>query len=111
MNKLAKAEFKACGKSYDKQRAFKAKFAETSYHEMIEQRRTKKKQTFDLQSVDAEYCIFSRIVQREDGDPPAFVTAQNFVRNAMMEWQANRLFHGHPWVKHDPMRGGAVVLH
>eukprot|EP00972_Heterocapsa_arctica_P102684 15133798-Heterocapsa_arctica.AAC.1 len=29
----------------------------------------------------------------------------------MLEWQANRLFHGHLWVKHDSMRGGAVVLH
>jgi hypothetical protein len=61
--------------------------------------------------VDAEYCIFSRIVQREGGDCPAFVTAQTFVRNAMVEWQAKRLWHGHPWIKHDPMRGGAVVLH
>eukprot|EP00972_Heterocapsa_arctica_P096471 14232195-Heterocapsa_arctica.AAC.1 len=29
----------------------------------------------------------------------------------MVEWQDKRVFHGHPWVKHDPMRGGAVMLH
>jgi hypothetical protein len=111
MNKLAKAEFKACGKSYDKQRAFKAKFAETSLHEKIEQRRTAKDETFNLQSVDAEYCSFNRIVFREGGDLPAFETAKTFVRHAMLAWQDGKLFHGHPWVKHDNMRGGAVVLH
>ena len=105
-----KEEWEKCGKRFDKQRDFKQKWCKTRY-ETIVQSRTKSESSFDLQSVDAEYCIFSRIVQREGGDPPAFVTAQTFVRNAMVEWQAKRDFHGHPWIKHDPMRGGAVVLH
>jgi hypothetical protein len=111
IDKRAEAEFTACGKNYDKQRAFKAKFAETSYHDMLEQKRTKTEQTFNLQSVDAEYCGFSRIVSREGGDLPAFEAAKVFVRHAMLAWQGGKLFHGHPWVKHDHMRGGAVVLH
>ena len=111
INQQALAEFKECGKSYTKQRAFKAKFAEISYHDMIDQKRTKTESTFNLQSVDAEYCGFSRIVSREGGDLPAFETAKIFVRHAMLEWQGGKSFHGHPWVKHDHMRGGAVVLH
>eukprot|EP00972_Heterocapsa_arctica_P081559 12023032-Heterocapsa_arctica.AAC.1 len=83
------------------------KFARARY-EAIVQTRTKKEQIFDLSSVDAEYCIFSRVVQREGGDLPAFEMAKTFVRNAMLAWQGNKLFHRHPWVKHDPMRGGAV---
>ena len=111
LNKLAKAEFDACGKNYNKQRAFKAKFANVSYYDMLEQKRRKSESTFNLQSVDAEYCTFSRIVSREGGDLPAFETAKVFVRHAMLAWQGGKSFHGHAWVKHDCMRGGAVVLH
>ena len=110
LDKQLQAEWEKVGKRIDKQRDFKQKWCKTRY-ETIVQSRTKRESSFDLQSVDAEYCVFSRIVQREGGDVPAFVTAQTFVRNAMVEWQAKRLFHGHPWVKHDAMRGGAVVLH
>eukprot|EP00972_Heterocapsa_arctica_P036547 5378976-Heterocapsa_arctica.AAC.1 len=49
-----------CSKCYDKQRDFKMKFARERY-EAIAQSRTKAQSSFDLQSVDAEYCIFSRI--------------------------------------------------
>ena len=110
LDKQLQAEWEKVGKRIDKQRDFKQKWCKTRY-ETIVQSRTKRESSFDLQSVGAEYCVFSRIVQREGGDVPAFVTAQTFVRNAMVEWQAKRLFHGHPWVKHDTMRGGAVVLH
>ena len=105
-----KAEFAKCGKVIEKQHSFKQKWCKARYA-VIVQSRVKCESSFDLQSIDAEYCPFSRIVQREGGDIPAFVTAQTYVRNAMVEWQAKRLWHGHPWIKHDPMRGGAVVLH
>jgi hypothetical protein len=111
IDKLAKAEFIACGKNYSKQRAFKAKFLKACYDDILEQKRTKIEQTFDLQSVDAEYCSFSRIVSREGGDLPAFEAAEVFVQHAMLAWQDGKSFHGHPWIKHDHMRGGAVVLH
>jgi hypothetical protein len=105
-----KAEFAKCGKVIEKQHSFKQKWCKARYA-VIVQSRAKMESSFDLQSIDAEYCPFSRIVQREGGDIPAFVTAQTYVRNAMKEWQAKRLWHGHPWIKHDAMRGGAVVLH
>ena len=108
---LAKAEFKTCGKSYDKQRAFKAKFLKTCYDDLLEQKRQTIEQSFDLHSVDAEYCCFNRIVSREGGDLPAFEAAKIFVHHAMLAWQNGKSFHGHPWIKHDHMRGGAVVLH
>eukprot|EP00972_Heterocapsa_arctica_P046590 6875794-Heterocapsa_arctica.AAC.1 len=63
LDKQLKEEWAECGKSYDKQRKFKMKFARARY-EAIVQMRTKTEQVFDLQSVDAEYCIFSHIAER-----------------------------------------------
>lgn len=110
LDEKLKADYASLGKSYDKQREFRLKYAATRYN-LLQQTRTKREETFDLSKVDAEYCTFGRMVQREGGDPPAFETSKTFVRNAMQLWQQGKTFHGHPWVKHDPMRGGAVVLH
>jgi len=113
LDKKLKAEYDALAKNHDARRDFRLKFAQTRY-EQLRQKRTKKEVVFDLNSVDGEYCAFSRIVQREGSgtqDAAAFETAKTYVRNAVVLWQKGSTFHGHPWIKHDKMRGGAVVLH
>ena len=105
-----KADYASLGKSYEKQRAFRLKWAATRYENLVEERTTEEEQ-WDLSQVDGEYVTFSRLVQREGGDPPALECAKTFARNAVILWQKGNTFHGHPWVKWDRMRGGAVVLH
>ena len=105
-----KADYASLGKSYEKQRAFRLKWAATRYENLVQERTTEEEQ-WDLSQVDGEYVTFSRLVQREGGDPPALECAKTFARNAVILWQKGNTFHGHPWVKWDRMRGGAVVLH
>lgn len=113
LDKRLRAEYDVLAKNHDARREFRLKFAQTRY-EQLRQKRAKKEVVFDLSAVDGEYCTFSRIVMREGAgaqDAAAFETAKTYVRNAVVLWQKGSTFHGHPWVKHDKMRGGAVVLH
>lgn len=109
LDKQLKEEYDAL-KTHQAQKDFREKFAKAKYN-TLKQSRTKKETSFDLSKVDAEYCSFGRIVQREGGDPPAFATSQTYVRNCVKKWQSGGTFHGHPWLKWCPMRSGMVVLH
>lgn len=52
----------------------------------------------DLNSVDAEYCTFTRICKREGNDVIAFETAKSYCTHAIRAWEAGKTFHGHPYV-------------
>ncbi len=89
---------------------FRAKYCVKKYVD-LEQKKTKGEETFDLTSVDAEYCTFSRIVNREGNDVPAFQTSQDYCNSVLELWGNGEQFHGHPWAKWDPLRKTGVILH
>ena len=106
INAKLKAEFEATGKTRNAQREFRLQWGRAKY-EVLRNSRTKKEETWDLSSMDAEYCCFSRIWKREGGDAPAFETAKKFVRSAVKLWSHGETFNGHPWVKFDKIKCGA----
>jgi len=103
------ANYKAC-KSKEDMSAFRKAFCEKKLS-IIREKKIKTDSVFDLSKVDAEYCAFPRVVQREGGDVLAFATAKEWIASAIEKFGAGKTFHGHPWVKTDPMRKTTVVLH
>ncbi|CAK0851241.1 unnamed protein product, partial [Prorocentrum cordatum] len=85
-----------------------SKFAE------LTEKKYQEESTFDLQSVEAEYCASPRLVSREGGgtsDPIACDNGLTFSKNAIAKWRKGEAFHGHPWVKYCNMRNTAAILH
>ena len=108
----ASKDYKQC-KTHDAMARFREQWAKQKYDELIVTK-YKDESTFDLASVDAEYCAFPRLVQREGGgtaDPVSYDNAVNFTQSAVESWQKGETFHGHLWVKYCVRRKCAVILH
>ena len=60
--------------------------------------RKKTETVTDLNALQAEYCVFSRVVQREGGDSAALGVAKSYCTHAIRAWQSGETFHGHPYV-------------
>ena len=89
LNEALRKEYEQEGKSYDRQRQFKAKWAALKVSE-LRQQRIKKETSCSLTEIDGEYCTFGRIVFREGNDPPAYRTASTYVASAISLWQAGK---------------------
>ena len=110
LDAAAKAEFDACGQSYEKKREAKKRLAQvTLEHKTAEKR--KAVSATDLQAFADEYCSCSRIWDREGRDVAGFTCAMNYVSSVAAKWMQGQTFHGHAYIKYDDDRKLALVLH
>jgi hypothetical protein len=105
-----KEEYKSL-KTHKQMKTFRQAYAMRKKTSLLERITAKTEEVFDLSRVDAEYCSFPRIVQREGNDVAAYATAEFYVKSATERYSAGKSFNGHPYVKWDPMRNMAMVLH
>ena len=110
LNAEMKANYDKCCGNYEAQRKFKKEFAAIKHSE-AEKARIQKEVSVNLAEVDGEYATFSRILAREGGDQPAYKTTCTWVAQAVALYKKGDTFGGHAWLKYDPMRGCATVLH
>ena len=110
LNDSLKTEYEAAGKSYSKQREVKKKFAAHRF-QSLSMAKTRAEVITDISSVDAEYCTFPRMWDREGRDAIGFRNAQNYANSAVQRWTRGETFFGHPYCKWDPDRQTGVILH
>eukprot|EP00959_Pyramimonas_sp_CCMP1952_P351521 7365037-Pyramimonas_sp.AAC.1 len=83
-----KEEYSKCQR-HEAMRKFRERCARRRFAELTE-KKYQEEFTFDLQSVEAEYCAFPRLVSRDGGwtsDPIACDNGLTFSKNAIAKWQ------------------------
>eukprot|EP00959_Pyramimonas_sp_CCMP1952_P363625 7614568-Pyramimonas_sp.AAC.1 len=53
----------------------------------------------DLSEISGYYRPFGKIAQLQGNDPPAFKAGIEIVKSCIADWQAGRIFRGHPYLK------------
>jgi hypothetical protein len=109
-NPELKAEKDKYGNTREGTNTFVRNWAQRKFNE-ITITKTKTDTMRDLETLDAEYCTFGRIVQREGKDADAFEIAKNWCVGALQAWEQNTTFHGHPYIKYSEWRKKVLILH